>query len=186
MTGTVLTWLGEATAWARRRRATTIGLGATAALLLGLAVWALWPSPAQPQTVRARIYRDIDVCMLTDSKGITATPAGPAWQGMQKYSHDTAVRISYIPVTGPATPQNASQYLAGLIQRRCRVIIAVGKPQTAAAETAAKSHPSIGFILLTNGQATPGTDPANLLTVDQTDTQLVTKIQTGISSLAKT
>ena len=115
-----------------------------------------------------------------------STPAAPAWQGMRNYSHDTAVRISYVPVIGPATAQNASQYLAGLIQRRCRVIIAVGKSQAAAAETAAKSHPGTGFILLTSGQTTPGANSANLLAVDESDIHVATRIQSGISSLAKT
>jgi basic membrane lipoprotein Med (substrate-binding protein (PBP1-ABC) superfamily) len=170
---------------ARQHRATAIGASATGAVLVGLAIWALWPSAPQSPTARARVYRDLDVCMLTDSKGITSTPAAPAWQGMQNYSHATAVRISYLPVIGPATAQNASQYLAGLIQRRCRVIIAVGKSQAAAAQTAAKSHPGTGFILLTSGQTTPGTNSANLLTVNESDTQLATTIQTGISSLAK-
>jgi basic membrane lipoprotein Med (substrate-binding protein (PBP1-ABC) superfamily) len=105
---------------------------------------------------------------------------------MQNYSHATAVRISNVPVIGPATTRNASQYLAGLIQRRCRVIIAVGNTETAAAETAARSHPSTGFIILTSASITPGTNSANLLAIDQTDTQLVAKIQAGIPALAKT
>jgi basic membrane lipoprotein Med (substrate-binding protein (PBP1-ABC) superfamily) len=186
MTGKVLAWTGMARARARRHRATAIGVGATGVVLVGLVIWALWPSAPQSQALRARVYRDLDVCMLTDSKGIVSTPAAPAWQGMQKYSHDTAVRISYVPVIGPATAQNASQYLAGLIQRRCRVIITAGKSQANAAETAAKSHPGTGFIVLTNGPATSATNSANLLTIDQTDTQLAAKIQAGISSLAKT
>ena len=185
LTGKVLAWMGMARAWARQHRATTIGASATGAVLVGLASWALWPSAPQSPTVRARVYRDVDVCMLTDSQGIASTPAAPAWQGMQNYSHDTAVRISYLPVIGPATAQNASQNLAGLIQRRCRVIIAAGKSEAAAAETAAKSHPGTGFILLTSASIAPGTNSANLLAIDQTDTQLVAKIQTGISSLAK-
>ena len=186
MTGKVLAWRGMASTWARRHRATAIGAGATGAVLVGLAIWALWPSAPQSQTVRARVYRDLDVCMLTDSKGITSTPAAPAWQGMQNYSHDTAVRISYVPVIGPATAQNASQYLAGLIQRHCRIIIAAGKLEGTVAETAAKSHPGTGFILLTSGHTAPGTNSANLLAVDESDPQLATRIQTGISSLTKT
>ena len=45
------------------------GLVAVAGImaLAGLVVWWLWPQREAP---RARQYRDVDVCLLTDGKGL--------------------------------------------------------------------------------------------------------------------
>ncbi len=45
---------------------------------------------------RARHYKDVDACLLTDKKGITAGTAADVWQGMQdaslKTTHGSATR----------------------------------------------------------------------------------------------
>lgn len=183
-TGKALTWSRGAAVRARKHPTATITLVAAVLALAAFTTWALWPTPHPTEAARARAYRDVDICMLTDSAGITGPIAAQAWQGMQDYSHDTTVRISYVPLVGPDTTQNADQYLAGLIQRRCRVIIVVGQREITAAGAAARANPDARFILLTNGQGAPTIDSPNVVTVNPADTQLRNKIRSSLPALA--
>lgn len=141
-------------------------LGVTAVLVtvvVGIVVTRKPPAPAGPE-VRARVYRSIDACLLTDSRGITDGTSLAVWQGMQQYSLDTAVRVSYVPVTGSGDAAGAAPLLAGLVQRHCAVIITTGTAQNASAESAAEA-PDIQFLILGDMQQ----DGDNLHTIDPTN-----------------
>ncbi|WP_236240478.1 BMP family ABC transporter substrate-binding protein [Streptomyces sp. CC228A] len=123
--------------------------GSTGVLVLGLlAAWLLAgdgkPTPPDP---RARQYKDFNACLLTDDKGVTSgTTAATVWEGMQEASGDTRVRVTYVPVTGPQTVDNALPFMNGLLQRKCAVVLAVGEPQVKAAEQQADTHQKIRFV----------------------------------------
>ncbi len=141
----------------RTRRWIVIG-AALVAVVAGLLIWALWPSNPAP---RARQYRDFDACLLTDAQGLSGSQARQAWAGMQDASLETRIRVSYLPVAGEATADNAAPYLASLIQRRCRVIVAVGDPQVSAVGAAASRYPAVRFVVL----GRPATSAGNVTAV---------------------
>ncbi|MFE9442437.1 hypothetical protein ACFYO2_26320 [Streptomyces sp. NPDC006602] len=101
---------------------------------------------------RARVYADVDACLLTGKQGITAdTTAAAAWQGMQDASLKTHARVSYAPVTGEQSAAAARPFLNGLLQRSCDVVLAVGRPEVEAAEQTAPQYGKIGFVLVADG-----------------------------------
>jgi basic membrane lipoprotein Med (substrate-binding protein (PBP1-ABC) superfamily) len=119
--------------------------GVTVVVLAGLLTWALWPSNPAP---RARQYLAFNACLLTDEHGITGAQAAPVWAGMQDASLRTHAKVEYLPVYGAASEANALPYLAGLIQRRCDVIVGVGAAEVAAVDAYAPSHPKIHFVVV--------------------------------------
>jgi basic membrane lipoprotein Med (substrate-binding protein (PBP1-ABC) superfamily) len=167
----------------RPRIAAGIAAGLIAAVISAAitTTWALWPSSPPTAAPRARAYSDIDVCLLTDAHGISTGQANQAWKGLQNYSKKTTVRVSYVPVIGPANTDNASQFLAGLVQRHCRVIVAVGPAQVTAADTTAQHSPGTGFVLI----AAPRRSQTNVVTVDPTDPDLPNSIAAAVTRLAK-
>ncbi|MFR9799171.1 hypothetical protein ACL02U_25240 [Streptomyces sp. MS06] len=107
--------------------------------------------PPLPDT-RARAYKDIDACLLTDDKGITAgTTAARVWQGMQDASLKTHARVSYAPVTGKQSVGSARPFLNSLLQRSCDVVLAVGPAEVPAARDAASGHKDVDFVLVGDG-----------------------------------
>ncbi|MFM9448243.1 BMP family ABC transporter substrate-binding protein [Streptomyces acidiscabies] len=109
---------------------------------------------AAPDT-RAREYRDVDACLLTGEDGIArGTVAATVWDGMQQASKETRARVTYVPVTGEQSADNARPFVNGLVQRQCDVVLAVGTPQVRAAEAAAGQHPSVPFVVVGGGEAT--------------------------------
>jgi basic membrane lipoprotein Med (substrate-binding protein (PBP1-ABC) superfamily) len=114
---------------------------------------------------RARAYADIDACLLTGDKGVTAgTTAATVWQGMQDASLKTHARVSYAQVTGEQSPGNARPFLNGLLQRSCDVVLAVGAPEATAAEETAPTYRKVDFVVV-GGEHTG----ANLSTVAADD-----------------
>lgn len=167
----------------RPRIAAGIAIGAAIGVICAAiaATWALWPSSPPTAAPRARVYRDLDVCLLTDAHGISSDQTSRVWQGLQDFSARTAVRVSYVPVVGPASTENASQFLAGLVQRRCRVVVAVGPAQVAAAEAAAQRSPGTGFLLV---GASRRSQP-NVASVNPADPGLPDGVATAVTRLAK-
>jgi basic membrane lipoprotein Med (substrate-binding protein (PBP1-ABC) superfamily) len=124
----------------------TVAAVVLAAIIAGVIVENSGNTP--PAAARARVYRNLDTCLLTDPHGITSGPGLQAWQGLQAYSHLTAVRVSYVQVAGPDTAATARQFLNGLLQRHCQLIVTVGNSQNAAAEEASPTTPNTRFLII--------------------------------------
>jgi hypothetical protein len=148
----------------RSLRGRTIALAAGAVVVVGALVvtgvllFGHDDRPPIPDT-RARRYTEVDACLLTGEKGITAgTTAAKVWQGMQDASLRTHARVSYAPVTGEQSVGNARPFLGGLLQRSCDVVLAVGRPEAGAAAESAPRYRKVSFILVGGG----GTAGANV------------------------
>lgn len=123
---------------------------ASAAVVVAAGValgWVLWPDP-EPEAPRARQYRDIDACLLTDSRGVAGAEAAPVWAGMQEASLATLVRVSSVAVVDPQTPENAAPFLAGLAQRHCSVVFVVGEAPVGAVAEIAPRFPQVRFVVV--------------------------------------
>jgi hypothetical protein len=125
---------------------------AVVVVVLGLGVWLLWPSPPPP---RARPYLDWTACLLTDGQGTGGPQAAAVWAGMQDASSATHARVQYVAVAGGASTGDALPYLAGLLQRQCAVVVAVGDAQVAAVATDAPRYPAVRFVVV-GGSASGG------------------------------
>jgi hypothetical protein len=133
------------------------GLAAAVLAVGALAAWLAWPSaPAIPGASRVRQYLDVRACLLTGPTGVTTAPAAAAWAGMEGASRATRAMVSYQPVAGPATRAAALPYLASLVQRRCRVIVAVGAGPAAAASADAARFRQVRFVVVAGGAPGPG------------------------------
>ncbi|MFC3572796.1 hypothetical protein ACFOZ0_05785 [Streptomyces yaanensis] len=145
-----------AVTWLRSLRGRTIVLAAGAAVVVaavavaGVLLFRHDDRPPIPDT-RARHYTEVDACLLTDKKGITAGAAAEVWQGMQDASLKTHARVSYAPVTGEQSAANARPFLNGLLQRSCDVVLAVGWPEVTAAAQTAPQYGKVGFVLVGTG-----------------------------------
>ncbi|MCX4859672.1 hypothetical protein OG426_22760 [Streptomyces canus] len=154
-----LTVVGRAAfAWLRSLRGRGIALAAGAVAVVAAVVVTVVllaqgdDRPPIPDT-RARHYTEVDACLLTGEKGITAGTAAQVWQGMQDASVQTHARVSYEPVTGEQSTGNAGPFLNGLLQRSCDVVLAVGRPEVTAAAQTAPRYRKVGFVLV-GGRAT--------------------------------
>ncbi|MGW0081269.1 hypothetical protein [Streptomyces sp. NPDC003393] len=142
----------------RALRGRTIALAAGAVAVAGALVAAGVllsrhdDRPPVPDT-RARHYTETDACLLTGKDGITAGTAAEVWQGMQDASRTTHARVSYGQVTGEQSVGNARPFLNGMLQRSCDVVLAVGRPEVAAASETAPHYRKIGFVLVGGGHA---------------------------------
>jgi basic membrane lipoprotein Med (substrate-binding protein (PBP1-ABC) superfamily) len=160
-----------AVTWLRALRGRTLVLTAgVLAVAAGLTVTAvlLFPHDSRPPVpdTRARAYTDIDACLLTGDKGVTAdTTAATVWQGMRDASLRTHARVSYAQVTGEQSTGNARPFLNGLLQRSCDVVLAVGNAEAAAAEATAPQYKKVDFVLV--GDATRAS--VNVRTVAPSD-----------------
>lgn len=119
---------------------------AAVTVLLGLVlavVW--WPRGQDLPPARARVYTDASACLLTDSTGITTSPASAVWAGMQSASVRTRTKVSYLAVYGEDSVANAVTYVNTLIQRKCQLVIAVGASEIAAVRQRAAFYPGTRF-----------------------------------------
>jgi len=132
-----------------------VALSVTA--LAGLLAWLVWPAPpAIPGADRVRQYLNVRACLLTGSDGIAGKPAAAAWAGLEDASASTRAMVSYLSVPGAATRTAALPYLAGLVQRQCSVIVAVGDAQVAAVAADASKFRQVRFVVVTSAAAGPG------------------------------
>jgi hypothetical protein len=155
----VLPWLGRAVVAGLLRKPSMWATGA-ALVAVGLALWEWWPTQTAPAP-RARQYRDVDACLLTDDGGVAGAVSKRVWAGMQDASSRTSARVSYLAVAGAQTRENASPYLASLVVRRCSVVVAVGDAPVAAVGADASRYSTVRFIAV--GKITSG---ANVSTID--------------------
>jgi hypothetical protein len=135
--------------WGTRWRAIA---GLVAAGLAGLLAWVLWPSGPAGPAPRARPYLGFTACLLTDGHGVVGSAAAPVWAGMQDASLATHAKVQYLAVTDGSTAADASAFLAGLIQRHCDLVLAVGAAPTAAVATDAATYPPVRFVVVGGGR----------------------------------
>jgi hypothetical protein len=134
---------------ARRNRVLwlTIAGIAAAGVIAGIVV-AVLPGGRQLPATRARVYLDVDACLLTGPDGIAVAPDSQLWTVMEAASVSSRVRVSYLAVTGPATEANAAPFLGTLLIRGCRVIVAADTPERAAVMAEATGFPKARFVVL--------------------------------------
>jgi len=119
-------------------------------LMLGLAVWGLWPEPSKVEPPRARQYVTYSACLLTDSSGLAGEPARTAWQGMQEASSETRIKVFYVATVGANSVDDVRPFLAGLVQRKCDVIIGAGTDQANAIAAGANANPGTVFVAVSD------------------------------------
>ncbi len=138
----------------------TLGGAAVAGVALGLVVAGVrWPGPggrSLPPS-RARVYENVDACLLTGARGVADPAAAQVWAGMQDASRATTARMSYLAVTGPATQAQAAPFLGSLLVSGCRVIVASGGAERAAVLAGAARFPGTRFVV-----TGPAAGPANV------------------------
>lgn len=104
---------------------------------------------------RARVYANVDACLLSGSRGVSASPDSVVWAGMEDASLATRVRVSYLAVTGPGTEANALPFLGSLLVRGCRVIVAADAVERTAVLADARQFPRVQFVVTASGVAGP-------------------------------
>jgi hypothetical protein len=145
----------------RRRTMRWPGRGVLAVLVMavaaGVVVAALWISGTfsggSGPAVRARVYANVDACLLTGSRGLSDPAAAPVWAGMEDASLSTRARVSYLSVPGQATEANALPVLGSLLVMGCKVIVAEGDPERAAVLADAPRFPAVKFVVFGAGTA---------------------------------
>ncbi len=129
----------------------TLGSAAVAGVAVGLVVsgsplpWSSGGRVLPP--VRARVYENVDACLLTSAAGLADPAAAQEWAGLEDASRATSARVSYLAVTGPATEANAAPFVGSLLVRDCRVIVAAGDPERAAVLADAARFPGTRFVV---------------------------------------
>lgn len=107
---------------------------------------------------RARVYENVDACLLSGPRGISAAPDSAVWAGMEDASLATRVRVSYLAVTGPVTEVNALPFLGSLLVRGCQVIVAADAAERAAVLADSRKYPRVRFIVAGPEIAGPNAD----------------------------
>jgi hypothetical protein len=74
---------------------------------------------------------------------------------MQDAAAVTSVRTQFLVLPDEQTPANAAPYLAGLVARRCSVIIAAGEAPVASVYADAAKFPQVVFLVIGGSTATP-------------------------------
>ena len=120
--------------------------GTAAVVTVGSIAWLVWGPGSEPD--RERRYRAETVCLLTGENGVRGTRAAPVWDGLQRASVETLVKVSFVAVQGPQTPANAATYLAGLAQNRCDLLLAVDAAPVGAVAASAAALPRQKFVVV--------------------------------------
>ena len=123
-----------------------------AAVVAGLMLSGTFGGGSLP-AARARVYVNVDACLLTGPGGVSDPAVAPVWAGMEQASLSTRARVSYLSVQGPATEANAVPFLGSLLVRGCKVIFAAGDPERAAVLADAGKFPAVKFVIFGAGSA---------------------------------
>jgi hypothetical protein len=116
---------------------------------MAVVLWFAWPE-SEP---RAREYRDVSACLLTDGQGVASAEAAPVWAGMQDASLATRGQVRYLSVVGDQAPANARSFVGTLVLGRCAVIVASGDLAVEAVLSVAREQAQQHFIVVTNKSA---------------------------------
>jgi len=135
------------------------------ALLIAVAIFLLWPrSEEEP---RARQYRDVSACLLTDSAGITSPEVKPVWAGMQDASLKTLGQVRFLSVAGPQDVANGRTFVNSLVLGKCAVIVAAGKLPVETVNAVARESPNQKFIVV--GDVSPGSGNVSVISASGDD-----------------
>jgi basic membrane lipoprotein Med (substrate-binding protein (PBP1-ABC) superfamily) len=137
-------------------RRLAVAVVAALALAVTVVAWLVWPSSEPKQPPRARQYVDYSACLLTDGSGLAGDGAGRAWSAMQAASTATSMKVFYVAAAGTTAAQEVRPFVAGLVQRRCNVIVAVGPHETDAVQAAASAYPGVVFVAVSDGALSGG------------------------------
>ncbi|MBW8482522.1 hypothetical protein [Actinomadura parmotrematis] len=137
--------------WRRLSPPWQTGSLVTAAIAVLVAAGLVIDTSSGGTPPRARQYSSFKACLLTDAQGIAGRDAAPVWTGMQKASLKTHAMVQYTAVAGPPTVANARTYLSGLVQRRCGVVLAVGKIPVETVMTVGRDFPAALFFAVGAG-----------------------------------
>jgi basic membrane lipoprotein Med (substrate-binding protein (PBP1-ABC) superfamily) len=131
-----------------RPRSRRLGAGGAAAAVMVAAGLLVWVSLSGGSPPRARQYLSFTACLLTGPAGLADAPVKPVWAGMQDASLATRAQVEYLPVLSGSTEPAALPYLASLLQRHCRVVVAVGQAQVAAVDASSAKYPAVRFVVV--------------------------------------
>ena len=141
-----------------------------------------WSASRSLPPPRARVYENVDACLLTGSQGLADPAAAQAWAGLEDASRATSARVSYLAATGPATEAEAVPFAGSLLVRGCKVIVASGTAERAAALTEARQFGSVRFVV--DGPA-PGSPPnvtALVFTTSGLRASVASAVEDGVRS----
>jgi hypothetical protein len=140
-------------------------LAGAGVVLVVIAAFLLWPrSEEEP---RARQYRDVSACLLTDSAGVTSAEVKPVWAGMQDASLKTLGQVRYLSIAGPQDVANGRTFVNSLVLGRCAVIVAAGKVPVETVTTVARESPNQTFIVV--GAASSGSPNVSVISASGDD-----------------
>jgi hypothetical protein len=129
-------------------------------------------------TPRARVYENVDACLLTGAQGLSDSTAAQDWAGMEAASRATSARVSYLAVTGPATVAAAEPSAGSLLVQGCKVIVASGTAERAAALAEAGQFGSVRFVV--TGPAAGS--PANVTVLAFTPSGLAASVASAVEA----
>lgn len=132
--------------WSGRGVLLTLAGTVVAGIAAGVLV-AVFSGGQSAPPARARVYANVDACLLTGASGVSDPAVAPVWAGMEDASLSTHARVSYLAVTGPATEANALPFLGSLLVRGCKVIVAAGGPERSAVLVDARHFPATRFVV---------------------------------------
>ncbi|NUR52071.1 MAG: hypothetical protein HOV71_28425 [Hamadaea sp.] len=133
------------------------GLGV---VLIVIAAVVLWPRAEEEP--RARQYRDVSACLLTDSAGITSAEVKPVWAGMQDASLKTLGQVRFLAIAGSQDVANGRTFVNTLVLGKCAIIVAAGKLPVETVTTVARESPHQKFAIVVSGGATPAPGTGNV------------------------
>lgn len=158
----------------------TLGGAAVAGVALGLVASGVrwpWSGGRSLPPPRARVYENVDACLLTGARGLADPAAAQVWAGMEDASRATTARVSYLAVTGPATEAEAAPFVGSLLVRDCRVIVASGAAEQAAVLADAPRFPGTRFVVMG-----PAAGPANVTVLAFTTSGLRSAVAMAVES----
>lgn len=161
----------------------TLGAAAVAGVAMGLVVSGAG-LPGSPggrvlPPVRARVYENVDACLLTGARGIADPAAAQVWAGMEDASRATTARVSYLAVTGPATKAGAMPFVGSLLVSGCKVIVASGAAEQAAVLADAGRFPGTRFVV-TSAASGPANVTALAFTTNGLRAAVAAAVESGI------
>jgi hypothetical protein len=156
----------------------TAGVGVGLAVSGGPLPWSSAGRVLPP--ARARVYESVDACLLTGAQGLADPAAAQAWAGMEDASRATSARVSYLAVTGPATLAAAEPFAGSLLVQGCKVIVASGAAERAAALAEAGRFGSVRFVVTGPAAGSPRNVTALAFTPSGLAASVASAVEAGV------